>query len=76
MRSSIAQKLVQLRGNRTQDEIAKAIGVSRTAIMMYENGQRVPRDEIKVRLAQFYQVSVVDLFFSSQSHISVHHQSL
>lgn len=76
MRSSIAQKLVQLRGNRTQEEIAKAVGVSRTAIMMYENGQRVPKDEIKVRLAQFYQVSVVDLFFSSELHISVQHQSL
>lgn len=76
MRSSIAQKLVQLRGNRTQDEIAKAIGVSRTAIMMYENGQRVPKDEIKVKLAQYYQVSLVDLFFSSESHISVQHHLL
>ena len=72
MREHIAQKLVILRGNRTQDEIAKAIGISRTAIMMYEAGKRVPRDEIKIKLAKFYNVSVFDLFFSPESHISVH----
>ena len=36
-------KLVKLRGTRTQEEIANAIGISISAIGMYETGQRVPK---------------------------------
>ena len=54
-------KLVKLRGTRTQEEIANAIGISISAIGMYETGQRVPRDEIKVKLANFYNVSVTKM---------------
>ena len=57
-------KLVKLRGTRTQEEIANAIGISISAIGMYETGQRVPRDEIKVKLDNFYNVSIESLFFA------------
>ena len=30
---------------------------------MYERGERVPRDEIKKRLSDYYKVSVQELFF-------------
>jgi putative transcriptional regulator len=68
MKEQIGQKLIQLRGTRTRDEVADAIGVSHSAIQMYENGQRIPRDEIKIRLAVFYEISVDELFFSAASH--------
>ena len=61
-------KLVKLRGTRTQEEIANAIGISISAIGMYETGQRVPRDEIKVKLANFYNVSIESLFFDNNIH--------
>ena len=61
-------KLVKLRGTRTQEEIANAIGISISAIGMYETGQRVPRDEIKVKLANFYNVSIESLFFDNNVH--------
>lgn len=64
MKEQIGQKLVQLRGERTREEVASAVGVSRSAIQMYENGQRIPQDEIKVRLAHYYNTSVDELFFS------------
>lgn len=70
MNVAIGQKLVELRGARTRDEVAVAIGVSRTAIQMYENGQRIPRDSIKVKLARYYNVSVAELFFSSEYTVS------
>lgn len=62
-------KLVTLRGTRTQEEIANAIGISVSAIGMYETGQRVPRDEIKVKLANYYNVSIESLFFDNNVHL-------
>nr|WP_243134131.1 hypothetical protein [Ruthenibacterium lactatiformans] len=31
---------------------------------MYERGERVPRDEIKIRIVRFYNCSVEDIFFT------------
>lgn len=67
-RKIMNNKLVKLRGTRTQEEIANAIGISISAIGMYETGQRVPRDEIKVKLANFYNVSIESLFFDNNVH--------
>lgn len=59
----IAQKLVELRGNKTIKEVADANGISVSALSMYEAAKRIPRDEIKVRLANYYGVDVATLFF-------------
>ena len=61
---SIADKLVALRGEKSQKEVAEAIGISPSALSMYELGERVPRDEIKVALARYFGTTVGDLFFS------------
>lgn len=58
-----AEKLIKARGNRTREEVANAIGVSISAMAMYETGARVPRDEIKIRLANYYNTTVQYLFF-------------
>ena len=68
MKENIGQKLVKLRGDKSREEVANAVGVSYNAIQMYENGQRVPRDDIKFRLAQYYNTSVDELFFSPTLH--------
>lgn len=60
---TIAEKLIKARGKTSQEDVAKAVGVSRSAIGMYENGERVPRDEVKVKLANYYNLSVQELFF-------------
>lgn len=60
---SFSNKLVELRGSRTQEEVAKAIGISTSALGMYEIGQRVPRDEVKLALSRYFNVSVGYLFF-------------
>ena len=64
----IGKKLVALRGNNTRDEVANSLGISVSALQMYENGQRIPRDEIKLRLASYYGVTVQELFFDKQPH--------
>ena len=42
---SVAERLVRARGDRRREDVANAVGVSVSAIAMYENGGRVPRDE-------------------------------
>lgn len=66
-RQAIAERLVYLRKKKkeTQEEVAKAIKVSVSAITMYETAQRIPRDEIKMALAKHYGVSVKSIFFIS-----------
>jgi len=64
-RTRLSKRLKELRGERSQEEVASAVEISRSALGMYESGERIPRDEVKVRLAKYYNVSVQDLFFNA-----------
>lgn len=64
----VAGRLIVARGDRSRETVAKAVGVSVSAISMYENGARIPRDEIKVRLAEYYRTTVQYLFFDVTCH--------
>lgn len=61
---SVGQKLKDLRGDRSRESVAEAVGISSSALGMYENGLRNPRDDVKKKLADFYGVSVQYLFFT------------
>lgn len=65
-KEKIAESLTMLRGGKKQEEVAAAVGISRSALAMYERGERVPRDEIKVSLAKYFGVSVQELFFTQE----------
>ena len=54
---------LRLKMNLSQRQLAERVGVSASAIAMYESNERVPRDEVKVRLAHFFDTSVQSLFF-------------
>ncbi len=54
---------LRLKMNLSQRQLAERIGVSASAIAMYEADERVPRDEVKVRLAHFFDTTVQSLFF-------------
>lgn len=62
---STGQKLKALRGKKTQREVAENLKITKSALAMYENDKRVPRDEIKVRIADYYGETVQSLFFSN-----------
>lgn len=70
MGMEIAKRLVEARGDTPRTVVANAVGVSLSAITMYETGKRVPRDEIKVRLAAYYKTTVQNLFFGENATIS------
>ena len=60
----IAQRIVALRAGKSRKEVANACGISTSALAMYENGERIPRDEIKVRLARYFNVTVESIFYA------------
>lgn len=60
---AIGQRLINLRGSRTQEEIARAVGSSVSAIGMYERGERIPRDEVKLAIAKYFDTTVQAIFF-------------
>ncbi|MGX7632594.1 helix-turn-helix transcriptional regulator [Bacillus thuringiensis] len=64
----VAENLINLRNGRSREEVAKAVGISISTLQMYENGQRIPRDNIKIKLANFYGVKVQTIFFDPEQH--------
>ena len=62
-RKGIGTKLRELRGERSVAEVADSVGISLSALRMYESGNRVPRDEIKIRLANYFGKGVSEIFF-------------
>lgn len=66
MSDKIGARLRKLRTDRgeTLRDVAKQIGISGQALNYYENGQRTPRDSVKIKLAQYYGMTVGELFFA------------
>lgn len=63
---AIGERLRELRKDAglSQQEVAEKIGVTKMAVSNYEQGTRVPRDAVKVRLADLFEQSIQELFYS------------
>lgn len=59
----MAKKLIELRGDKSREQVAVDLDISYSAVVSYEMGDRVPRDEVKIRIANYYNVGVEDIFF-------------
>lgn len=60
---STGTKLRALRGDKTQEEVAADLGISKSALAMYERDERIPRDEVKIQIANYYNESIGALFY-------------
>lgn len=60
---STGMKLKALRGDKSQEEVAADLGISKSALAMYERDERIPRDEVKVLIAKYYNETVGALFY-------------
>lgn len=67
-KKEIAKRLVEARGSRSQQEAADMIGISRSALGMYELGLRVPKDEVKIKISKAYGIPIQDLFYGGDCH--------
>ena len=60
----IGKNLRNLRGKKSVEVVAEDLGISTSTIYMWENGERIPRDEMKIKLATYYKTSVESIFFT------------
>ena len=60
---AVANRLLAARGDTPRRVVANATNISVSALTMYETGQRIPRDEIKMALAAYYGKTVQALFY-------------
>ena len=67
-KKEIGKRLIELRGDLKREVVAAENNISVSALTMYETGQRIPRDEIKVYLAKYYNTSVGKLFYAEWCH--------
>lgn len=51
------------RGEMSQDELAKAVGVTRQTILSLEKGRFVPSALLALKLARFFNKPVEEVFF-------------
>ena len=61
----VGKRLRMLRGDRTLQKVSDDTGLGVSALTMYELGKRMPRDEAKIALANYYDVTIDDLFFAN-----------
>lgn len=50
-------RLRELRGNKNQTDVAKEIGISRSALSYYESGERTPDINVLYSIAKYYNVT-------------------
>lgn len=57
---TLSDRLKELRkeNNMTQSDLGKILGVGKTTISMYENGNSTPNDEIKLKIAEYFNISL------------------
>jgi DNA-binding XRE family transcriptional regulator len=63
------EKMKALRGEKSQQEVAKDLGISFSAYGKYERNERSPRDPLKKKIAKYFSTSVQDIFFDRTEHI-------
>lgn len=63
----IGEKIKKLREEQDiqRDDFCDTVGISLSALSMYETGQRIPRDEIKLKIARCLNTSIEALFFTA-----------
>ena len=60
----VGEKLKRMRGNKSQEELAEALGIPTRTYASYEQGTRTPKDSMKIKIARYYDESVESIFFN------------
>ncbi|MGG1878829.1 helix-turn-helix transcriptional regulator [Paenibacillus cisolokensis] len=68
MSKEVGQKLVELRGERKAEQVANDLGIPVRTLKSYEQGERTPKDNLKTKIAHYYNVPIEWLFFAHFDH--------
>jgi transcriptional regulator with XRE-family HTH domain len=72
----LGERLVKLRGTRTQQYVAERLGISRARYSHYENNYVQPDNNLLLKMAKFYNVSVDYLLGDSKPNLGTIEQGL
>ena len=64
MKAGEKLRKLRLREGKSQTEVARAVFISDSALSSYENEDRIPRDDVKQRLANYFGKTVGEIFFN------------
>lgn len=62
------EKMVSLRGEKTQKQVAEDMKIPVSTYAMVESGHRFPRRNLQAKLARYFNVTVDELFFAQSDH--------
>ena len=62
-KKEMGKRLRNLRGDKPANMVAKALNITPTALANYEAGIRVPRDDVKAVIANYYNTTIEAIFF-------------
>ncbi|MDF2505601.1 helix-turn-helix transcriptional regulator [Clostridium sp.] len=63
--------LKQLRGNKSQKEIADKVGITTSHYGFIENGERQPSLKVAKKIADVFDKKIEEIFFDNSSNISL-----
>lgn len=66
---NFGEKMKALRGARSKREVAADLDISESSYTKYERNERIPRDDIKLKIACYFGRTVQEIFFSDSEHI-------
>lgn len=69
-RQEVGKRMRNLRGEKSLNDVAQALGVTAMAVSNWERGIRTPSDYMKVKIAQYYGVTVESIFFLARYSFS------
>lgn len=55
-------KLLRIKAKLSQVDLAEKLNISNTTLSQYENGVRIPNDNLKIMIATFFEISLDYLF--------------
>ena len=62
-KEKISERIKKIRGDMSQEKFADILEVTKAAVSNYETGERIPRDEVKKKIADFANQTVDSIFF-------------
>ena len=70
MNATIGDNLRELRKSKgkTVAAVAKDLGITASALSNYENNIRIPRDNIKIAIADYYKKPIQKIFFAKKTN--------
>lgn len=62
-------KKLRLNAGLKIEAVAAGCDISASALALYESGERNPRDDVKINLANFFKTNVQDIFYPQKVHL-------